>query len=195
MKQLLTANCVGCKHVASVTSNDLKLGIVALGSTLAEHVRTEHPEWGEKGAQAAREYVHRQAEAHGWVQPDPEREKAAQRQRDRAMHLDQARAELSMPLAGEAIRQHREQLKQYNRLVAGQGEQGLPPEQGGTSDVKTGADLTSGLGGSSVIQEFIRERADYITAIENAGNGPDYHRWQGHAEARRQLAERLGLAP
>lgn len=172
MKQILTANCVGCTQIASVRSEEMEHGVAALASVLAEHVRTEHPEWGEQGAQAAREYVHGQAEAHGLIQPDPEREKAAERQRQRAQHLDSARAEL-----------------------AGQGEHSLPPEQGGTSDVKAVADLASGLGGSAVVQAFIAERAEYITAIENAGNGPDYHRWQGHAEARRQLAERLGLAP
>lgn len=170
MKQILTANCVGCTHIASVRSEEVEHGVTALASLLAEHVRTEHPEWGEKGAQAAREYVHGQAEAHGWVQPEPEREKAAERQRQRAQHLDSARAEL-----------------------AGQGEHGLPPEQGGTSDVKTLAEMHPLLGGRLIVEAFIAERADYVTAIENAGNGPDYHRWQGHAEARRQLAERLGL--
>lgn len=172
MRQLLTATCVGCRHVASVQSDDLEPGIAALATTLVEHIRTEHPEWGETGAQAAREYVFGRAEGLGWIERDPERQTAVQRQRQRALQLDQARAEL-----------------------AGQGEQGLPPEQGGTSDVKAVADLASGLGGSAVVQAFIAERAEYITAIENAGNGPDYHRWQGHAEARRQLAERLGLAP
>lgn len=42
---------------------------------------------------------------------------------------------------------------------------------------------------------FIGERAEYITAIENCGpdNHADYDRWQGHAEARRNLAQTLGL--
>lgn len=172
MKQLLTINCVSCRHVASVTSDRLDHGIGALAGVLVEHVRAEHPEWGETGAQAAREYVYAQAEGFGWIPHDPTREKTTERQRQRALHLDRARAELT-----------------------DQGGRGLPPEQGGTSDVKTIADPASGLGGSAVVQAFIAERAEYITAIENAGNGPDYHRWQGHAEARRQLAERLGLAP
>lgn len=170
MKQLLTINCVSCRHVANAKSDQLEAGIAALAVALMEHVRTEHPEWGETGAQAAREYVYAQAEGFGWVQHDPTREKTTERQRQRALHLDRARAELT-----------------------DQGGQGLPPEQGGTSGVKTLAEAHPALGGRLIVQEFIRERADYITAIENAGNGPDYHRWQGHAEARRQLAERLGL--
>lgn len=45
------------------------------------------------------------------------------------------------------------------------------------------------------IASFCAERAGFITAINNChpDNVADYHRWQGHAEARRQLAERLGL--
>ena len=44
-----------------------------------------------------------------------------------------------------------------------------------------------------VVDDFITERNQYITAIENCSpeNTADYWRWQGHAEARRQLAERL----
>lgn len=45
------------------------------------------------------------------------------------------------------------------------------------------------------VTEFCAERAQYITSIENChpDNARDYYRWQGHAEARRQLAQRLGL--
>jgi hypothetical protein len=44
-----------------------------------------------------------------------------------------------------------------------------------------------------VVNDFINERKHYITAIENCApeNTADYWRWQGHAEARRQLSERL----
>ncbi|WP_410652093.1 hypothetical protein [Amycolatopsis sp. cmx-4-54] len=44
-----------------------------------------------------------------------------------------------------------------------------------------------------VIRDFIAERGQVITAINNChpDNTADYHRWQGHAESRRQLAERL----
>ena len=47
----------------------------------------------------------------------------------------------------------------------------------------------------AVIAEFVAARAGYITAIRNChpDNGHDYDRWQGHAAARRQLAELLGL--
>jgi hypothetical protein len=45
------------------------------------------------------------------------------------------------------------------------------------------------------VAEFVAARAEYITAIRNChpDNGHDYDRWQGHAAARRQLAETLGL--
>ena len=47
----------------------------------------------------------------------------------------------------------------------------------------------------AVVEEFVAARAEYITAINNCapGNYADYHRWQGHAEGRRQLAQELGL--
>lgn len=45
------------------------------------------------------------------------------------------------------------------------------------------------------VAAFCAERAGCITAIKNChpDNTADYYRWQGHAEARRQLAERLKL--
>jgi hypothetical protein len=48
---------------------------------------------------------------------------------------------------------------------------------------------------ADVVSEFIAERARFITAVENCapGNSADYWRWQGHAEARRQLSERLAM--
>lgn len=47
----------------------------------------------------------------------------------------------------------------------------------------------------AAVAEFVAKRAEYITAIRNChpDNGHDYDRWQGHAAARRQLAELLGL--
>lgn len=47
----------------------------------------------------------------------------------------------------------------------------------------------------AVVDDFCAERAEYITAINNChpDNDRDYWRWNGHAEARRQLSERLGL--
>lgn len=47
------------------------------------------------------------------------------------------------------------------------------------------------------VAEFIDQRREVITALRNAGTGAqengDYPRWQGHAEARRVLAEALGI--
>lgn len=44
---------------------------------------------------------------------------------------------------------------------------------------------------------FINERPGYVQALRNTtgddDSQADYHRWTGHAEARRQLAESLGL--
>jgi len=41
---------------------------------------------------------------------------------------------------------------------------------------------------------FIRERQKYVdAALQSNGANGDYHRWQGHMESRRQLAEKLGL--
>ncbi|MEU7416765.1 hypothetical protein [Streptomyces antibioticus] len=47
----------------------------------------------------------------------------------------------------------------------------------------------------AAVTKFVAARAEYITAIRNChpDNGHDYDRWQGHAAARRQLAELLGL--
>lgn len=48
---------------------------------------------------------------------------------------------------------------------------------------------------ASIVAEFVAARAEYITALRNcpAERSYDYDRWQGHAAARRQLAESLGL--
>lgn len=48
---------------------------------------------------------------------------------------------------------------------------------------------------AATVADFCAERAQYITAINNChpDNASDYYRWQGGAEARRQLSERLGL--
>ncbi|MGW3992409.1 hypothetical protein ACWEF6_02870 [Amycolatopsis sp. NPDC004772] len=43
------------------------------------------------------------------------------------------------------------------------------------------------------VAEFVAERDEYVNALAQCTEpSPDYHRWQGHAEARRQLSERLG---
>lgn len=45
----------------------------------------------------------------------------------------------------------------------------------------------------AAVEKFINERSEFVTALKNSsGNDADYHRWSGHAEARRQLAEDLG---
>ncbi|GGS41117.1 hypothetical protein F2B00_03225 [Streptomyces parvus] len=45
------------------------------------------------------------------------------------------------------------------------------------------------------VAAFAAQRAEYVTSILNChpDNKHDYYRWQGHAESRRQLSERLGL--
>lgn len=45
----------------------------------------------------------------------------------------------------------------------------------------------------AVVDDFLAEREQVITAINNChpDNLADYYRWQGHAEARRHLSERL----
>jgi hypothetical protein len=44
----------------------------------------------------------------------------------------------------------------------------------------------------ATIAEFINQRVEYVNACRNANADHDYYRWQGGAEARRQLAQRLG---
>ena len=43
------------------------------------------------------------------------------------------------------------------------------------------------------VQAFIDERPRYVAAARSYANTYDYARWQGHMEARRQLATALGL--
>lgn len=44
------------------------------------------------------------------------------------------------------------------------------------------------------VRAFIRERQEYVdAALQSSGANSDYHRWQGHMESRRKLAEKLGL--
>lgn len=41
---------------------------------------------------------------------------------------------------------------------------------------------------------FCAQRAEYVTNLRQHGSSDeDYYRWSGHAEARRQLSQRLGL--
>ncbi|MEU2799013.1 hypothetical protein [Streptomyces sp. NPDC007117] len=45
------------------------------------------------------------------------------------------------------------------------------------------------------VAAFCAQRAEYVTNLRNChpDNGHDYDRWQGHAAARRQLSQSLGL--
>ncbi|AKJ72228.1 hypothetical protein TPA4_63 [Tsukamurella phage TPA4] len=45
-----------------------------------------------------------------------------------------------------------------------------------------------------IVHAHVNQRPEYITALRNSTDtGGDYGRWSGHAEARRQLAEALGM--
>ena len=48
---------------------------------------------------------------------------------------------------------------------------------------------------AEIVAGFVAKRAEYITNLRNCNpdNAHDYDRWQGHAAARRQLAQELGL--
>lgn len=49
---------------------------------------------------------------------------------------------------------------------------------------------------STVVADFIAQREEYVRVLRQTVNADaDYHRWQGHAEARRQLADKLKAAP
>lgn len=44
------------------------------------------------------------------------------------------------------------------------------------------------------VTAFCAQRAEYVTNLRDYnGNDADYYRWTGHAEARRQLSQLLGL--
>lgn len=62
---------------------------------------------------------------------------------------------------------------------------------------KTASDLVVSASAcvvEEVVREFIRERHEYVLAARGSANADaDYFRWQGHMEARRQLAQKLGL--
>jgi hypothetical protein len=60
---------------------------------------------------------------------------------------------------------------------------------------ETAAELERLRDFEATVAGFVAARAEYVTALRNChpDNGHDYDRWQGHAAARRQLAELLGL--
>jgi hypothetical protein len=55
------------------------------------------------------------------------------------------------------------------------------------------AEIQRNYGALVKVDEFVAKRAEYVTAINDSHNEADYWRSQGHAAARRQLAQRLGL--
>ena len=43
-----------------------------------------------------------------------------------------------------------------------------------------------------IVADFIAQREEYVRVLKQCVNADaDYHRWQGHAEARRQLRDKL----
>lgn len=47
----------------------------------------------------------------------------------------------------------------------------------------------------SVVTKFLDQREEYVRVLRQCVDADaDYHRWQGHAEARRQLRDRLANA-
>lgn len=48
---------------------------------------------------------------------------------------------------------------------------------------------------SQIVADFVAQREEYVRVLRQCVDGDaDYHRWQGHAEARRQLADKLKAA-
>lgn len=45
----------------------------------------------------------------------------------------------------------------------------------------------------AIVEAFCAERAEIVRSARQTHSDSDYDRWNGHAEARRALAERLGL--
>ena len=45
---------------------------------------------------------------------------------------------------------------------------------------------------AEIVEYLQKRRSDALRAIRACHGGPDYWRWQGHAELSRQLLERLG---
>jgi hypothetical protein len=48
---------------------------------------------------------------------------------------------------------------------------------------------------STAVEAFLRQRPEYVRVLRNSRGSDgdtDFWRWQGHAEARRQLCEQIG---
>lgn len=71
----------------------------------------------------------------------------------------------------------------------------LVPEGGAQELKKLRARVAELEQREAIVAGFVAKRAEYITNLRNCspGNGHDHDRWQGHAAARRQLSELLGL--
>lgn len=72
---------------------------------------------------------------------------------------------------------------------------GMTPSEDGDQTV---ADLVAAERDRALapVLAFVNKRPEYVTALKNTpgeGDQADYWRWQGHAEARRQLAASLGM--
>ena len=51
-------------------------------------------------------------------------------------------------------------------------------------------------GRERIVADFIAQREEYVRVLRQCvGADADYHRWQGHAEARRQLRDKLAAHP
>lgn len=117
---------------------------------------------------------------------------------------------MSAPLSEQQLAEMTERAEAWEGHVLGAWENRFPMAQGldnavlklarevkaATAEVeRLRAQLAVVEAREKVIAEFVAERAEYITALRNChpDNGHDYDRWQGHAAARRQLAEKLGL--
>ena len=60
------------------------------------------------------------------------------------------------------------------------------------SGLASAATQTAEQAQQAVVDDFIADREGFVTALKNSIECyTDYFRWQGHAEARRHLAERL----
>lgn len=51
-------------------------------------------------------------------------------------------------------------------------------------------------GRDKVVADFVAQREEYVSVLRQCVNADDdYYRWQGHAEARRQLRDKLAALP
>jgi hypothetical protein len=151
---------------------------------------------------AQRGHGRQYADAAGWhVWERPSQEQILARMKARRLQLAVARAgALPVPVGGErtldVVEEELtgvnlalwEEVQAYARLRLA-----LASAQRGRRELR--ARVAELEHRETAVAEFVAKRAEYITAIRNChpDNGHDYDRWQGHAAARRQLSELLGL--